>query len=157
MFMGLSENYCKQRYFRQWCGHSFLFLLILAGLLTGKPAQAVELIAHPSISERTLSQNEARAFFYMRNRVWSDGLPVTIFVLNDDSDIHRNFSKQQLGLFPYRLRRVWDRHLYSGTGQIPIQVKNSSEMIKRVASTPGAIGYADKESIDEGVQIIEIR
>jgi ABC-type phosphate transport system substrate-binding protein len=123
----------------------------------GRPVQAVELIAHPSLSERRLSQNEARALFYMRKHTWSDGLAVTIFVLNDDSDIHRNFSKQRLGLFPYRLRRVWDRHLYSGTGRIPEVVKNSREMVKRVASTPGAIGYAERESINEGVQIIEIR
>lgn len=155
--MGSSQNSCKQRACRQVGGRHFLFILFLAGLSMGQPVQAVELIAHPSLSERTLSKNKARALFYMRNRVWSDGSPVTIFVLNDDSALHRSFSKQRLGLFPYRLRRVWDRHLYSGTGRIPERVENSSEMIKRVASTPGAIGYADRESIDEGVQIIEIR
>lgn len=143
--------------FFQKCLRLFVFGLILVCLLWGKAAEAVELIANPSISVKTLSINEARALFYMRSREWPDGVPVTIFVLEDDNPVHRQFSKQQLRLFPYRLRRVWDRHLFSGTGRVPEVVGNSREMIDWVASTPGAIGYVDKEYIDEGVQIIEIR
>jgi hypothetical protein len=135
----------------------FILGLILGCLLWGKTTEAVEFIANPSVSVKTLSLNKARAIFYMRGPEWSDGSPVTVIVLEDDNPLHRQFSKQNLHLFPYRLRRVWDRNLFSGTGPIPEVVKNSREMINRVASTPGAVGYADKESIDEGVQIIEIR
>lgn len=135
----------------------FVCLLFFSCTLWGNVAQAMELIAHPSVTNKVVSVNEARSLFFMRKRAWSDDLPVTVFVLEDDSQFHRDFSKQRLRLFPYRLRRVWDRHLYSATGRIPKTVRNMTEMIKRISSTPGAIGYADKEFIDEGVQVIEIR
>lgn len=143
---------------RGWLSGSYvvLSLLIACSLWTGN-SQAVELIAHPSVRSKTISTNEARSLFYMRNREWPDGTPVTVFVFKDEHPLHRQFSKQRLHLFPYRLRRVWDRHLFSGTGRIPEVVEDRAEMISRIASTPGAIGYAGKESIDEGVQIIEIR
>ncbi len=139
-----------------------LVRLVLSGLLFGSFlwggfTQAAELIANPSVPLKSVTLNEARALFYMRNSEWPDGSPITIFVLKDDNPFHRQFSKQKLRLFPYRLRRVWDRHLFSGAGRIPEVVENSREMINRVASTPGAVGYVDKESIDEGVQTIEIR
>ena len=36
---------------------------------------------------------------------------------------------------------AWDRLVFSGTGQAPDTVTSTEEMLARVASTPGAIGY----------------
>jgi hypothetical protein len=46
------------------------------------------------------------------------------------------------------MRSAWDRLVYSGTGQAPLEVSSEEEMRAKIASTPGAIGYLKTVSID---------
>jgi ABC-type phosphate transport system substrate-binding protein len=66
---------------------------------------------------------------------------VRVFVLPDADTLHRTFVKQTLELYPRQLRRVWDRHLFSGAGAVPVTVSSAEEMLQRVSETPGAVGY----------------
>lgn len=116
------------------------FAVLFGGGVTAVPAQ--EIITNPDLAETDLSKNEAVLYFTRRLPTWSDGKVVQVFVLPDDHPLHKAFTKRVLGLFPYQLRRVWDRQLFSGTGQVPIMVDDEEEMIRRVPTTPGAIGYA---------------
>ena len=132
----------------------------IAGLVTilwPMSASVQELIANQDLAHRPLSQNEARLIFSMRLQRWSDDKPVKVFVLPDDHPLHAAFAKNVLGLFPYQLRGVWDRQLFSGTGQAPTTVATEEEMIRRVASTPGAIGYARVNPQDPRVHTLEVQ
>lgn len=116
-----------------------------------------ELIANKDWPVVQLDRNEARLYFTLRLKFLDNKMPVNVFVLPDDHPLHRQFAKNILGLFPYQLRQVWDRQLFSGTGQVPITVATEQEMIERVASTPGAIGYAESGSNHPQVQTLEVR
>jgi hypothetical protein len=78
----------------------------------------------------------------LRVTVWPDGQPVRVFVLPDRAELHDQFVRERLGTYPYVLRSVWDRKVYTGVGLAPVEVRSEAEMAKRVSSTPGAIGYA---------------
>jgi len=132
---------------------TWLLLLVLTPISLA--SQAVEVVSHPDLGIDSLSKHKARNIFSMRTHIWPNGDPIKVFVLNDDSDLHKQFSKHRLGIFPYKLRRVWDRYLFSGTGQVPTTVASEEEMIKAISSTKGAIGYANKGNVN--VHIIEIR
>lgn len=121
------------------------------------PVQPQEVIVHADVPRRTLSQNEARLLFTLRLRQWAEDRSVQVFVLADDNPLHIAFVKDVLALFPYQLRRVWDRQIFSGTGQGPIAVADEQEMIQRVATTPGAIGYVQSAVQDPRVRILEVR
>ncbi|NCA69202.1 MAG: hypothetical protein EOM91_03700 [Sphingobacteriia bacterium] len=121
------------------------------------PAHAQDLIAHPSTGVDSLSRNEARLLFTMRVKQWPDGTPVKVFVLPDNDALHGRFVSGLLELYPYQLRRVWDRQLFSGTGQAPVTVANEHEMMERVASNPGAIGYVSGPFDPTSVRILEVR
>ena len=116
-----------------------------------------ELIANKDLADKVLSRNEARLFFTLRLQRWGDDQAVKVFVLPDDHPVHREFAKTVLGLFPYQLRRVWDRQLFSGTGQAPIIVSSEQEMLRRVATTPNAIGYVAGAPVDGSVRVLEVR
>jgi ABC-type phosphate transport system substrate-binding protein len=139
----------------------FLRRVAVAGALLLMPfwvtAEAQELIANKELPDAAITRNDARLFFTLRLQRWLNDEPVKVFVLPDDHPVHRSFSKSILGLFPYQLRRVWDRQLFSGTGQAPIIVADEAEMIRRVASTPNAIGYVAKRPDDERVRVLEVR
>lgn len=103
-------------------------------------------------SKAFLSQSMLGAIFGMRLRKWEDGSPIKVFVLPDDHPLHIAFSKYVLHVFPHQLRSAWDRLVFSGTGEEPIQVKTEQEMRAAVGSTPGAIGYLSLEMIDDTVK-----
>ncbi len=94
----------------------------------------------------------------MRLRAWPiDKEPITVFVFKDDHPNHLSFAKRVLSIFPHQLRRAWDRLVYSGTGQAPIVVDTTEEMLQAVASTSGAIGYVEKKKVNDSVRIVEVR
>lgn len=106
---------------------------------------AQEVVVHSNVHQSEISRNTLRAIFGMRLLKWPDGNPIKVFVLQDDDTLHITFSKSILHMFPYQLRRAWDRQVYSGTGQSPNEVSTLNEMLEKVASTPGAIGYLSNE------------
>lgn len=139
-----------------WSGRRLY--LALAVLLCSVSVSAEQLlVAHPSVRTADITLNTARLLFSMQLRQWPDGEAVHVFVLPDDAALHRAFAKDLLSLYPRQLRRVWDRQLYSGTGRAPETVSSETEMLQRVADTPGAIGYLSHEMIDDAVRVITIR
>lgn len=117
---------------------------------------AQEVVVNPDVPETRLTRNTLRAIFSMRLRTWPDGSLIKVFVLSDNSPLHIQFSKKILNIFPYQLRRTWDRLVYSGTGQAPIEVNSIKEMGSRVASTSGAIGYLPTENSNSQVRTVNI-
>lgn len=93
----------------------------------------------------------------MRLNQWPNGRRAQVFVLPDNHPLHQEVVKGVLGLYPYQLRRAWDRQLFSGTGPAPITVGTEAELIERVGSTLGALGYANSRALDESVRRLEVR
>jgi ABC-type phosphate transport system substrate-binding protein len=118
--------------------------------------QSFDLIINPDVSQESLSRNTLRSIFSMRKTQWPDGKAIHVFVLGDKSELHKQFTKQLLGIFPHQLRRAWNRQIYSGMGQAPIRVESEQEMQEQVAKTPGAIGYLSKGYFDGHVRTIKI-
>ena len=116
-----------------------------------------EIVTYPGVSAKVLSVNSLRSIFSMHLKTWPDGTKIRVFVLPDDDHLHQIVSKEKLNVFPYQLRSTWDRLVFSGTGQAPIKVNSSEEMLNRVASTPGAIGYLWRANINENVNVLQIK
>jgi len=117
---------------------------------------AVEIAANPDVPMKQLTRNELQAIFTMRLRAWPNGLPVRVFVLPDNAPLHSEFVKEKLSIFPYVLRNYWDRMVFSGTGQFPIELSSVAEMRDRLADTPGSVGYLPAELIDQRVRALKV-
>jgi hypothetical protein len=128
------------------------FLLMLLSL----QAAAVEIVVNRGVAGSGMSRASARALFGLRISKWPDGRPVQVFVLPDGNPVHVALCKEQLNLYPYQLRQSWDRLVYSGMAQAPIEVATEEEMISRVATTPGALGYVRKVKPNDPVKILDI-
>ena len=115
------------------------------------------LIVNTRAGVESLSRNEARLYITMRVKQWPNGIPVRVFVLPDNDPLHLRVAKSLLGLFPYQLRRAWDRQLFSGTGQAPVTLENEADLIRRVAQTPGGISYASSPPTHPAVRPLEVR
>lgn len=127
----------------------------LTGELPG--AQGIIVIVPQNSSVENLSKASLRAIFGMRKRTWQDGTAIKVFVLEDENPAHIEFSKKVLQTFPYNLRRIWERQVYSGTGQAPTRVKSQEEMLKAIASTQNSIGYISQTRLDDQVKMVNIQ
>lgn len=130
--------------------------LILLLLFSTCHADDLMVVANPSSHTHELSINSLRAIFGMRNTYWPNGEAIKVFVLGDKRPVHGKFCKQVLGVFPHQLRRNWDRQIYSGTGQAPVELDSIDDMINSVSTTPGAIGYVPGERLNEQMQEVSI-
>lgn len=143
-------------------GRALLLCLLSAALLAATAhAQSAEpvmvAIAHPATSEEAIPRASLRAIFGMLLQKWPGNTPVKVFVLRDDAPEHATFSKSVLQVFPHQLRMAWDRQVFSGQGQYPEQVGSTQEMLSRVASTPGAMGYVRASEVDHNVRVLKVR
>jgi len=116
--------------------------------------QAVEVIVHPSVNPDYLSSSHIRRIFTMRNRQWRENLPIRVFVLPSNNQLHKDFCIQELEVFPYQLDKIWGKLLFSGMGEPPQVMNSIEEMITTVKNTPGAIGYVDTLPKDSGVKVM---
>ncbi len=131
---------------------STLATLLITVAFAAAPQQSkssVEVIVSPSLLSMKLDRSLLRAVFTMRARQWPDGSPVRVFVLPDNHPLSDQFYREQLGMYSYVLRRTWDRMVFTGTGLAPTVVQTEKEMIERVRSTPGAIGFVRKSEITD--------
>ena len=152
-----------------WASHGaatlrLAFLLALCGLSPGPATAASEpvdspiaVIVHPATPIETLSRPHLRAIFGMNNRAWEDGAAIRVFVLADADPIHAQFAKKVLNTFPYNLRRIWDRRVYSGIGQSPTTVNSQEEMRAIVAATEHAVGYLSRDLINGTIKVVELK
>ncbi|MDQ5911663.1 MAG: hypothetical protein QG599_3761 [Pseudomonadota bacterium] len=137
--------------------HWTLLFASLALMFWSLTLTAQELIVNRATPHQPISRNSARLCFTMRLLSWENRLPVKVFVFPDNHPTHRQFTKSVLGLFPYQLRQVWDRQIFSGTGRAPVIVATEQEMIEQVAATPGGIGYVESGANHPQIRILEVR
>lgn len=135
-----------------------IFRLVFPLTLTLCPqlAGAAQVVVHEGVARQYLGVAVARELFTMRLSHWSDGTPVQVLVLPDAHPLHREFCKGSLNLYPVQLRRVWERRRYSGEGAQPFEVKSVEEMRRRVAETPGAIGYLPDGASVVGATVLHV-
>lgn len=120
----------------------FILLMFTGNHLPARAEDDMRVIVNDAAPVATLSRTTLRAIISMRIRQWPDGTPIMVYVLPDRDDRHREFCKEILRVFPYVLRDTWDRLVFTGTGQAPVEIPTQEELIRHVAQTPGAIGYA---------------
>jgi ABC-type phosphate transport system substrate-binding protein len=126
-----------------------LLLLTASTACPLESAPGVDVIVSPSLASTKLDRSLLRSVFTMRLRQWPDGSTVRVFVLPDSDPLSDQFYRERLGMYSYVLRRAWDRMVFTGTGFAPTMVQTEKEMIERVRSTPGAIGYVGKRELSE--------
>ncbi|RUR29575.1 hypothetical protein ELY33_12780 [Vreelandella andesensis] len=134
-------------------------LAFLAGPIhaqSGDHDAAIFLVAHPAVATQWLNRDTTRAIFAMRQRTWPDGDAVQVFVLPNRDPVHARFTKEQLAVYPHQLQLAWDRMVFSGMGQAPNRVADQLEMREKIANTPGALGYLEREYLDENIHVISM-
>jgi ABC-type phosphate transport system substrate-binding protein len=115
----------------------------------------VAVIAHKAVPDDTLSQSQLLDFYSGEIKSWSNKMRVVVFDLKPAGGTKEAFYKL-LGKTPSRMKSVWLKKMLMGEGDPPEALPSEEEVLKKVAATPGAIGFVGKAPATPEVKMIVI-
>lgn len=130
------------------------FFLLLVGPCWVS-AQAVAIIAHKTVPADTLSHTQLLDFYTCEIKSWHDKVPVVVFDLKPASVIREAFYKL-LGKTPSRMKSIWLKKLLMGESNPPLALETEDDVLKKVASTRGALGFVSKAKVTSDVKVIVV-
>ena len=116
-----------------------LFVTVLLGAAAGAYAD-VAVIAHKSVKVESINSRQLLDFYTGDVRTWRSGEPVVVVDLKPKSIVKSEFY-QFLGKSSSRMKSIWMKNMLAGEGNPPQSFPSEDDLIRKVASTPGAIGY----------------
>ncbi len=119
---------------------------------TGLFAQ-VAVIAHKFVPEDTLKKSELLDFYTCDIKKWSNDLPVIVLDLKPKGEVKEIFYKF-LGKSSSRMKSIWLKKMLSGEGDPPETLKSEEEMLNKITSTPGAIGFVSQSIVSGEVKTL---
>jgi len=132
-------------------------ILTLSLLLGYKYALAADfiIVVHRDNPVRRIDQQEIKQIFLGKMTKWPNGTPITI-VMNTNDEVHEQFTRTVLQKSPMQLSVYWKKILYSGTGMLPLAVKDDEAAKSYIGFHKNAIGYIAADSVDKQVKKVEI-
>lgn len=132
----------------------YLALIVIALLFTGTNAAAqVVVIAHSSVPVDTIEKIDLLDFYTGDIRVWHDANPVVVLDLKTKNDVKKSFYRF-LGKSTSRMKSIWMKKMLAGEADPPMAMATEDEMLAKVASTPGAIGFISGVLVADNVKTL---
>ena len=111
----------------------------------------VSVIANKSVSESSLSSAKISSIYMLEKTTWSNGSKIVVF--DNSSDVKTDFY-DMIGKDQLNIRKEWMKKQLTGEAKAPETLGSDAEVIKKVAATPGAIGYVKSSSVTGDVKVI---
>ena len=130
------------------------YLLILAIMfLFGYTASAqVSVVVNKSVTETSLSGQELGNIYSLVSTKWNNGSRVVVFDYNSGNS-QASFYKY-IGKDALSLKKDWMRKQLTGEAKAPQTLGSDEEVLAKVASTPGAIGYVKSSVVNGSVKVV---
>lgn len=130
----------------------YIFTFCLLVFANSATAQ-VAVIANASVPVDEIGKTELGDLYTGDIRNWSDGNPVIVLDLQPKGDVKNTFYKY-FGKSTSRMKSIWLKNMLQGEGDPPESIATEDEMLEKVASTPGAIGFISEPKAGESVKIL---
>ncbi len=132
----------------------YKYLIAAFMLLMGSQAFAqIAVIANKSVPENAIKINKVGEIYTLMAKTWSDGkaiVPVTL--KSDNAETEKFFGA--IGKSFLEIKKLWMRAQLTGEGQPPVGVGSDDDVISKVASTPGAIGFVNAGKVNNKVKVL---
>ncbi|MCX6136395.1 MAG: hypothetical protein NTV54_02740 [Ignavibacteriales bacterium] len=128
-----------------------LSIAILAGVTAFTLQAQVSIIGHKTISESPVTTAKVGAIYSLDQTKWSDGTKIVVFDNSTDTkaDFYSGIGKDQLSL-----NKIWMKKQLTGEAKAPEKVGSDDDVVKKVATTPGAIGYVKSSAVRGDVKVL---
>ncbi len=126
------------------------FALLFAGAQLSYADVAV--IVHPG-NAASMDEEQIGKIFLGQTKTFPGGAEATPVDIKE-SQVREEFGNKVLKKSPSQLKALWARQIFTGGAKPPRELGSDEEVIKFVASTPGAIGYVDAGKANASVKVV---
>jgi ABC-type phosphate transport system substrate-binding protein len=134
-------------------------LLIAIILVTAAAPSAlcaeVAVIAHPSVPVEAITRAQLLDLYTGDVKEWDNGEPIILIDLKPKTDVKQTFY-DYLGKSASRMKSIWMKNMLTGEGKPPESMGSQQDLLQKVASTPGAIGYVDNNLVTGDVRTLTV-
>lgn len=124
-------------------------VLFLFGINTN--AQ-VAVIVNKSVLEKSITSNHLSEIYTSKVKTWEGGVKIMRFFLKSDEVSSKFFGA--IGKSLLEMNKIWMKSQLTGEGQSPQGCGSDDEIIDKVASTPGAIGFVSADKVNAKVKVL---
>lgn len=131
-----------------------IFFIAAIALICAVNVQAqVAVIVNKSVSVSSVNANKLSDLYSLSVKTWDNGTKVVVFDRKSDDDTKTSFYSF-IGKSSSAMKKVWMRVQLSGEGTAPDLLGSDDDVLKKVASTPGAIGYVSADKVTADVKVV---
>jgi ABC-type phosphate transport system substrate-binding protein len=116
-------------------------------------AQVVAVVSEKS-TVTSLSRNQVVDIFLGKVARFPNGVQAVPIDQVEGAAARDEFYARFAGKSPAQVKAHWSKIIFTGRGQPPKAVKNSSETKKQLALNPNAIGYIELAAVDASVRVV---
>jgi len=132
-------------------------ILVLVILLFCNCAYSqVAIIVHPEVPVDSLTKTKLLDLYTGDLRKWQENLPIIAFDLKPKLEIRNEFFRL-LGKTSSRMKSIWLKKMLAGEGNPPAALADEISILRKIASTPGAIGFVSKNIVNNSVKEIVLK
>lgn len=113
----------------------------------------VSVIVNKSVPETSINSSKLSGIYSLSQVKWSDGSKIVVYEQSSDNDQKAKFY-QFISKEPQALKKEWLKKQFSGEAKAPESLSSDEDVLKKVASTPGAIGYVKSSSVNSTVKVL---
>ncbi len=133
-------------------------LLLIINILivfAGSAYSQVAVIANKEVPVDEISKSQLVDFYTRDIKSWNDDLFIVIVDLKQKGEVKKSFYKY-LGKTSSRMKSIWMKKKLSGEGDPPVSFTTEEAVLKKVASTPGALGFISESKVTDDVKVLLI-
>ncbi len=131
---------------------NLILIISLFCLYSEVSSAQVSVVANKSITAGSIDINTlVNLFTIQSNEIESQ--KVSLFFLNENNDTDTKFLSV-MGKSLLELKKIWLKAKLTGNGKPPEMITTASDMLQKVISTPGAIGFIDSKSVNGNVKVL---
>ena len=119
-------------------------------------ANDILIIVNPGVLTDDISQPVISDIYHGYKRRWDNGQKIRVVMFKEGAT-HEVFAESMVQLSPEKLKTLWKKYIFSGTGTPPKVLLSEKKCVEYIAATKGAIGYISSATSYDGVKVIEIR
>ncbi|HVO74388.1 MAG TPA: hypothetical protein VMT35_10225 [Ignavibacteriaceae bacterium] len=130
-----------------------LILIIFLYLLSNNINAQVSVIANNSVAENSIKADLLAKIYSLDITKWSNNFKIVVVEQSARSNVKTVFYSF-IDKDPAALQKEWLKKQITGEAKPPVLVESDEEVLKIVASTPGAVGYIKSSSVSGNVKVI---
>ncbi|MFH0735368.1 MAG: hypothetical protein V1773_11285 [bacterium] len=130
-----------------------LIIIFIVFAISTKLTAQVAVIVNKSVSESDITKSKLEEIYKLSATKWKNGDKMVVFDLKSEGATRTNFYNY-IGKNPDDLKKIWMRLQLTGEGNAPKSLGSEYEVLEKVASTPGAIGFIGADKISAQVKVI---